>query len=362
MKLIICKVILLFFVLNPVFAQQTYTYSKPKEFKDGWKTESLASQKVDSTLFYRLFNQLNGADHQLHSFLLVKNGKLILEEYFGGYNAEKIHDLRSTSKSIRALLLGIAIDKGFIESVHDPIFKYLKHIAPKKNLDERKNQITIEHLITMSTGLDCNDFDKKSKGQEDRVYKKKDWLQYTLDLPVLHNPGEVSNYCSMGVILTTEIIEQASGMPIDKFADKYLFEPLNIQNIKWGHTKNKEVISSGKRLYMTPRDMAKIGKLVLQKGNWNGTQIISEKWIEEATTPKTKITAIDYGYLWWNIPFPFHGKKLLSKTATGNGGQYIIIFSELDLVIVFTGGAYNSPEAQLPFKIVKDIVLPSIKN
>ena len=145
---------------------------------------------------YQLFSQLKNGGHKIHSILLIKNNQLIVEEYFGGYEVNKTHDLRSTSKSIRALLMGIAVEKGFVEDINDPFTKYLPNLRPKKNLDSRKDQITIKHLMTMSSGLDCNDWDWKSKGQEDRVYKKKNWLQYTMDLPMLHEPGSVSNYCS----------------------------------------------------------------------------------------------------------------------------------------------------------------------
>ena len=134
---------------------------------------------------------------------------------------------------------------------------------------------------------------------------------------------------------------------------------IGIENISWGHNSDKKVIASGKRLYMTPRDMAKIGKLILNKGQWDDTQVVSKTWIEEATTPKTKITGIDYGYLWWNIPFKVNEKTMISKTATGNGGQYIMVFLELDMVAVFTGGAYNSQEDKLPFAIMKDVFLPT---
>ena len=118
---------------------------------------------------------------------------------------------------------------------------------------------------------------------------------------MINAPGEVANYCSMGVLLMSEAISQASGMPVDEFAQNYLFEPLGITEAYWGHTSTKNVIDSGKRLYMASRAMAKIGQLVLNKGKWNGKQLVSEHWIKEATTPKTKITGIDYGYLWWNI-------------------------------------------------------------
>lgn len=362
MKNIAIITILILFVNTLCYGQNTYTYSQPKELKDRWKTTNLKSQNIDTTRIYQLFTQLQNKKNKLHSVLLIKNNQIVIEEYFNGYSANKQHDLRSVTKSIRSILLGIAIDKGFIENVDDPISKYLKSPVPKKNLDKRKYKITIRHLLTMSTGLDCNDWDKNSKGQEDKVYRKKDWLQYTLDLPMVNEPGTVSNYCSMGVVLVAEIISQSSGMTIDKFAEKYLFKPLGIANVSWGHTSNKEIIPSGKRLYMTSRDMAKIGQLILNNGKWNDKQVVSEKWIEDSTTPKTKISGIDYGYLWWNIPFKEKEKMIVSKVATGNGGQYIMVFPELGMVTVFTGGAYNSQEDKLPFAIMTDIFLPVFMN
>ena len=344
------------------YGQNTYTSSQPTELEDGWKTSNLESQNIDTTRIYQLFRQLKDGKNKLHSVLLVKNNQIIIEEYFNGHSLNKQHDLRSVTKGIRSILLGIALDKGFIATIDDPISKYLKSKVPKRNLDKRKDEITIRHLITMSTGLDCNDWDKKSEGQEDKVYRKKDWVQYTLNLSMANEPGTVSNYCSMGVLLLAEVISEASGMSIDAFAEKYLFEPLGISNVSWGHTSNREVIPSGKRLYMTSRDMGKIGQLILNNGKWNGTQVVSEKWIKESTTPKTKITGIDYGYLWWNIPFKVNENIIVSKIATGNGGQYIMIFPELDMVAVFTGGAYNSQEDKLPFVIMKDVFLLSLTS
>jgi len=353
--------LLLSIVSTSVFGQNTYVYQQPKALNDGWQTDHLKSQDIDTSLFYLFFNQLTGQKHKLHSALLIKDGVLVLEEYFNNQQANIPHDLRSTSKSIRSLLVGIAIDKGFIDDVNDPISKYLKQPVPEKNLDSRKEQITIRHLLTMSSGLDCNDWDRKSKGQEDKVYRKRDWLQYTIDLPMVNEPGKVANYCSLGTVLLAEIVSQASGMSIDKFAAKYLFDPLGISNVQWGHTSNKKVIPSAKRLYMISRDMAKIGQLILNHGKWNGTQIVSESWVAASTTYQTKLAGLDYGYLWWNIPIKVKEEVLITRTATGNGGQYIIVVPEKNFVAVFTGGAYNSAEDKLPFAILKDVILPSFK-
>ncbi|MBU2945557.1 serine hydrolase domain-containing protein [Zobellia uliginosa] len=362
MKNIAIFILLVLFASPLCYAQESYLYSQPEVLGDGWKTINLKSQEVDTTLIYKLFNQIKTRKNKIHSVLLIKNNELIIEEYFKGYSVNEPHDLRSSTKSIRSILMGIAIDKGFIESIDDPISKYLKAPIPQKNLDLKKKRITIKNLLTMSSGLDCNDWDKKSEGQEDKIYRQKDWLQYAIDLPMVYEPGTVSNYCSIGTVMVAEIISQASGMTIDEFADKYLFVPLKITNKRWGHTSKKEVIPSAKRLYMTPRDMAKIGQLILNNGAWNGKQIISEKWVTESTTTKTQLSGNDYAYLWWNIPFKLGERLTTSKTASGNGGQYIIILPEMDLVAVFTGGAYNSKDANLAFAIMNDIFIPTFVN
>ena len=350
------------FLGNLLLGQASYVYQVPKELDDGWEIGDLLVESVDTAQIFQLITQLSREKNKIHSVLMIYKGKLLIEEYFNGQKPSEPHDLRSATKSIRALLLGIAIDKGFIESVHDPISKYLKNLTPRKNLDPRKEMVTIAHLMSMSSGWDCNDGDKKSMGQEDRVYRKKDWLQYTLDLPLINDPGSVAHYCSMGTILVAEIISQSSSLSIDQFADQYLFAPLGISKVHWGHTSNKPVIPSGKRLYLTSRDFAKLGQLVLQKGNWNGQQIISEKWIEVATTTKTKIKGMNYGYMWWQIPFLVNGRMIQSITASGNGGQYLMIFPELELVGIFTGGAYNSEAAQIPFAIMRNIFLPAFSQ
>lgn len=362
MNKIVPLAIIALFIGEFCFGQVTYLYSQPKELGDGLKTNTLKSQNIDTTLIYKFFNQIRYKENKIHSILVIKNDRLIIEEYFKGHSASQPHDLRSVTKSIRSILMGIAIDKGFIDNVNDSISKYLKSPTRNKNIDERRNRITIKHLLTMSSGLDCNDFDKKSKGQEDKIYRKNDWLQYAVNLPMVNKPSTISNYCSIGTVIVAEIISQASGMTIDKFAEQYLFSPLEITNKRWGHTSNKKVISSAKRLYLTSRDMAKIGQLILNNGKWNGKQIISEKWVEESTTTKTKIAGNNYAYLWWNIPFKLNENLAVSKTASGNGGQYIIIIPEIEMVAIFTGGAYNSKDGQLAFEVMNGIFIPAFTS
>lgn len=316
--------------------------------------------KLDTVLMNSAITQIQNQKSKLHSMLLIHNDELLVEAYFNDHQATEKHDLRSATKSIISLLIGIAIDKGIIKSVQDPIHFYLKNSRSTKNETPEKNDITIAHLLTMSAGLDCNDWDTSSKGQEDKVYRKKDWIQYTLNLPMVAPPGTKSAYCSMGVVLLAEILQKASGMRLQDFAKKYLFNAMDIKNLSWGHTSSSPVIDAGKRLYMTSRDLAKIGQLILHQGNWNGKQLVSKEWIQQATSKQTTLGGLDYGYLWWNIPFKVNGKTIPAITATGNGGQYIMVFPELNFTAVFTGGAYNSEKDKAPFYIINNVVLPSL--
>lgn len=165
----------------------------------------------------------------------------------------------------------------------------------------------------------------------------------------------------MGTVLAAEVSQQVSAMSLDAFAEKYLFQALGVTNVAWNHTtKGKEIIPAAKRLYMTSRDLAKIRQLILNKGKWKSEQTVSEAWITKSTSVQTKLANIDYGLLWWKTPFAINSKKFVAAVATGNGGQYLMIFPEFNAVAVFTGGAYNSQEDKLPFAIINDVFLPML--
>ena len=191
------------------------------------------------------------------------------------------------------------------------------------------------------------------------MYRKKDWIQYVVDLPALANPGDTSLYCTGGVVLLGEIISQAAGMGLDTFASRYLFEPLGIKNAQWRYFNQQKKVDSGGHLHLTPRDMGKIGQLILNQGKWRGAQVVSENWIAVSTRVHTQVDKTDYAFLWWRIPFEVNGSVVQAICARGNGGQCIFVLPSLNLVAVFTGGNYNSPNAHLPFEIMKKVVLPS---
>ncbi|MCV9387783.1 serine hydrolase domain-containing protein [Reichenbachiella ulvae] len=329
-----------------------------------WGTRDLSvDSAVNLPRLNHLLQQLDADEHQLHSMLWVQGDTLVLEEYYNDYALDSLQDMRSATKSIRSLLLGIALDQGWIEDVEDPFLKYLPGHEVQKNIDPRKQQIRIVDLMTMSSGLDCNDWDRRSKGQEDKAYRKPadQWVQLALDLPQINDPGDTAMYCSLGAILLARVIEESSGLTIDQVAERFLFAPMGITHYRWGHTSSqREIPTAAKRLYMRPRDMAKIGWMVMHDGVWQGQRIVSEDWIKESTTAHVRLTGLEYGYFWWRIPLKVGESEryVQSILATGNGGQYIIMIPEIDALFVFTGGAYNSEKDKVPFVLLQRLLIP----
>ncbi len=354
--------LILLLISGRLLAQQPYKYEKPTELEDNWQVGNLKDEGMDLAPYEQFLTALNAQEHKMHSMLLIKNGKLVMEEYFNGFDHETRQDMRSVTKSVISLLVGIAIEKGHIGSVDDPVAKYLYEFRTAAEDEPRKRMITIEHLLTMSSGMDCNDWDKKSAGQEDKLYKKRNWYDFMADLPMLRDPGSESYYCTGGVMLLTRILELTSGFDWRSQANEYIFNPMGITDVEYDHTSNKKMPSASHRLYMRPRDVAKLGQLVLKWGQWDRKQLVPASWIEQISFRKTQISGLDYSYLWWKLPFEKDSKKVDATCATGNGGQYILIFPEYDLVAVFTGGAYNSQEDKLPFAIVNKVILPSLSR
>lgn len=310
---------------------------------------SADSVGVDLQLLNRISERLaEEKDHKVHSMLVARNGVLVFEEYFNGHSRDNPHDLRSATKSITSLLAGIAIDQGILGSVEDPMMDYLKYSYPEVT---DKGSIKLHHLLTMQSGLDCHDSDRKTKGQEDRMYKSRDWVDYFLSLSTTHQPGDSTRYCTGGVVALGEVIAQAAEKDFAAFADEMLFAPLGIRNYRWSRFDGGKKVDSGGHLYLTPQGMVKIGMLVSQNGAWEGTQLVSSSWLKTSTEPHTSINNNPYGYLWWQYIIPFEVKPVEVLSARGNGGQVIFVVPEYDLVSVFTAGYYNSDETQVVYDI-----------
>lgn len=341
--------------------QTEYTYRLPEKVNDGWEISVLEKEGIDPIKINELMlSILNGKYKNIHSVLLVKDGKLILEEYFHGYNLEKRHQIRSAMKSIGSVLTGIAIDQGFISSENEKIYPYFESYETEEQWDARVRDVTLKSLLTMTSGYDCDDVNSKYSCERN-MYKSDDYVEYALNLPMKHNPGEHWAYNSASLWLVGEIISKESHMSIPDFAEKYLFGPLGITDVQWWFSPQGNAWVAG-GAEMRPRDMAKFGHMVLNSGKWNDKQIVSREWIEKSTSEHVRNSGgyWGYGYLWWVGNTVIKGRQVHTFLASGNGGQKIYVFPEFDLVAVFTGGNYNSKLSSQPDQMLINYILPAI--
>ncbi|MEP0131886.1 MAG: serine hydrolase [Eudoraea sp.] len=389
MKDLIPTLLILLFLIIGCQSQPsiTYIYRPPENLKDGLAVGTLKEVNIDSSLIIKAANKIHGNRYkEVHSMLIFKDDKLVFEEYFEGHkykwdspnhHGELVtwdrsmpHHIMSATKSITSACVGIAIEKGFIESVHQSIFEYLPEYS-HLNTNE-KGKITIEHLLTMTSGLEWNEWGAPlSSSDNDLVglwVHCEDPINCILERPLITRPGTSFTYSGGNMIILGEIIKNAAKMTIDEFSERHLFEPLGIDSINWALRFENDVIYAGGGLTITPRDMAKIGVTFLNKGLWQGKQIVPNHWVEKSINifqdnqginiPGQASGRHGYSYSWWLKTYRRSGKKINMINAGGWGGQEIIILPELNTVVVFTGGNYL-PEVKV-FNILEKYIIPSI--
>lgn len=384
------KTILLISILPLLFVScnhgpsSQYAYRPPENINDGLDVSSLGEVNIDSALIVKAVNNIHqGIYKEIDSMLIYKDSKLVFEEYFEGHKFKydstnhhgelvawdrtMLHNVMSVTKSITSASIGIAIDRGFIESVHQSVFDYLPE---HQHLNTGgKDKITIEHLLTMTSGLQGNEWlvpYSNLKNDIIMTYQAEDPITYILNKPLIDEPGGNFQYYGGANFVLGEIIKNATNMNLDEFSGKYLFEPLGIAPYSWSQFKNGVVDAAG-NLEITPRDMAKIGVTFLNKGVWNEKQIISEQWVDKSATSFPGNNWLNnwddhwgmrgYSYSWWTHQFVKSGKRINMYYAAGWGGQYIMVIPELNTVVVFTGGNYISYRP--PFEILKKYILPA---
>ncbi len=332
----------------------------PEQIGDGWRTASPVDQDIDPAPILEMLNRTRAGEYEgVSSVLLARRGVLVFEEYFDGSSRESLHSTRSASKAITSALVGIAIDQGYIESVDAPLLPFFPEYSDEiENRDERKQDISLAHVLSMTSGV---------RGNEDAMYPTDDWIKFYLDQPLAAAPGEMFSYATSGVVTLGSVITRASGLRVPAFADRYLFGPLGITEYRWPITNsrgNQGLAMTGGGLNLRPRDMAKFGQLYLNKGVWEGERLVSEAWIEESTRKHatSDLYGEDFGYLWRMIDREVSGRTVRSFEAWGNGGQFIMVFPSLDLVAVFTGENYGRfPEMERPFDMMDRYVLPAMR-
>lgn len=307
---------------------------------DQWTLVAPASVGMDAATLAQAPAAVS-ADSGISAMLVMRHGQPVLEQYWNGYDKDTLHDLRSATKSITSLLVGVAIDQHFLGGVDDTVAQWLAADYPGAPVLSRG--LVLENLLTMQSGLACNDWDASSPGNEEHMYSAQDWVQFWLGLPSATAPGTVESYCTGNAVALGRVLGSATHQPVQAFAQANLFGPLQITSARW-NTYADGRADTGGHLHLRPRDMARIGQLALQRGQWNGVQRVSGAWIDASTT---RHGAFDtgrshgYGYLWWHATQTAKAGEVDMFYANGAGGQFIFVVPQLDLVAVMTGENYG---------------------
>jgi CubicO group peptidase (beta-lactamase class C family) len=364
-----------------------YSYEEPDQRKDELATGALGQVGIDSIIISRAIDCIDAGKYdQVHSILIYKDSLLVLEEYFEGnkykwdaknYHGERIqwdidslHVIMSCTKSIVSACVGIAINKGYIKDVNESIFNYLpEHQQFNK---EGKSEITIEHLLTMTSGLEWNEWGAHdpSSNDIDRIYSycQSDPISCVLAKPLKYAPGEKFTYNGGGFIILGEILKNATSRDIEEFSKTYLFAPLSIESFRWYQFQNGTYACDGS-LVMKPRDMLKIGITYLNKGQWGDTRVLSEAWVNLSQREFNNNRGINipiddsgrngYAYSWWTNEISVSRTKVKLFQAGGWGGQEVIVFPDLNMVVVFTGGNYTNKKHI--YEILKKYILAAVE-
>ncbi|MFV0591078.1 MAG: serine hydrolase domain-containing protein [Draconibacterium sp.] len=390
--LTIASIFILVFIFSvtgcKVPAKNEIHYKIPTQLNDGLQVGDAARAGLNTKLLEDAAKAIEkGKFREIHSMLIYKAGRLVFEQYFEGHqyqwdapkyhgdlvqwSATMPHPVMSCTKSITSACIGIAIDKGFINSVDQSIFDYLPNHQHLKT--DNKNYITIEHLLTMTSGLAWDEWHAAHGGEltndYDHLYVVDDQIKAVLERPWQAAPGEQFIYNGGGIVILGEILKNATGMNMDAFAAKYLFEPLGIESAAWWSYPNGR-LETASSLSLTPRDMVKFGVLYLNNGMWNGEQIIPEEWVEKSATAFHNNSGIKlpiedsglnaYGYTWWISELDYKDQKIKMYRANGWGGQVIAVVPDLAMVVVFTSGNWAT-KSKL-FALVKRYVLPALNH
>lgn len=320
---------------------------------NGWKHSTPEAQGMDSGLLAEMLEDISENETSIYSVIVIRNGYLVTEAYFHPYTSDTKMHVQSVTKSVIGMLVGIALKKGMFPDINQPVIDFFRNrrIA---YLDEQKESIELKHLLSMSSGLDCAEF---SSGP--RMEQTSDWVQFMLDRPVIQSPGETFGYCNGNAHLVSAILEKTSGVSTREFANRELFLPLGISPVEesdWGEDP-QGFATGGYGLHLRPADLAKLAFLYLNRGKWDGQQIIPAQWVGDSTTEHVqKEDGSGYGYLWTVYPETDH------YAALGLGGQQIHVYPSKNLIVVVTASLESFAEAPEIEKMLNEHILPAIES
>ena len=327
-----------------------YAYRPPLQRGDGWQVASLEEANIDrggieafvQAILDTPMDSVNAPE--VHGILIARRGRLVLEEYFHGFHRDRPHDTRSAAKSLTATLIGAAMEAGLPVRLTDPVYRIMNNGRFPPDLEPRKRAMQLQHLLTMSSGIHCDDGDPAAPGNENRMTDQEqepDYWRYYMALPMDRAPGERSIYCSGDPNLAIGVLTRATGEHAMDLFDELLAGPLQMERHFWFLSPSLQPYGGGS-LQLLPRDFLKVGQLMLNGGTWNGRRILSAEFVRRASATLCPLNRVGYGYLWWTTDLPYKNRQVRVYWAGGNGGQGVMVVPELELVIATFGGSYTS--------------------
>ena len=347
----------------------SYTFAPPPATGDGWEmgtpSEVGLSQDTLSNFMQAMVNlpMDSLSSQQLHALLIARHGKLVLEEYFHGEDRGHAHDTRSAAKSITSTLAGAAIHAKRGVTLASPVYAIMNGGTFPDTIEPRKRRITLEHLLSMSSGINCDDGDNDSPGNESNVIDQSgepDYYRLILRLGTIREPGEKAVYCSINPHLAGGVLKKASGKSLPDLFAELVARPLSLDSYYLPLTPTRDVYMGG-GVRLTARAFAKFGQMYLDSGVWKGKRILDAAYVKKAGAPKYAMSGIHYGLAWWVIEYPYHGGTVEAYFAGGNGGQNVMVFPKLDMVVTFYGANYQDAPGLVPQQVyVPKFILPAV--
>ncbi len=346
-----------------------YVYHPPPARDDGWPVGTLEEAGIDRAAMERFVQSvidepMEPVDaHQIHGLLIARHGRLVLEEYFHGENRDRMHDTRSASKSLTATLVGAAMEAGAPLKLSTPVYQLMNGGTFPPDLEPRKRAMTLENLLTMTSGYFCDDNNDAAPGNEVGMLDQTaepDYLRFTLSLPMAFDPGKTAIYCSINPNLALGMTGRALGEdPMASF-DRMLGRPLKITSYGWMLDPSGQPYGGGS-VQMLPRDFMKLGQLMLNGGTWQGRRLLDRDYVRKLSSTLYTITGRGYGFGWWTVEYPYRGRTVHAFFADGRGGQWVIVIPELDLVAAaYSGNYFTKGQRVFQQEFVPNVILPAV--